>query len=277
MGRRQPPSKTTQSTVTSSNVVPDVASAQNTTDTQEARRRTMQLNTGVSGRADQLRMIGQTLEAPLKTPRPMTTVPKDVPVNPMAPAQAKKKTRKWDAKNAGSLFPEGPLPQHDSGSSADGLPTRTLITGSPNSRFGFKLNSPAHPGYVGSQDIETFQNCLEKSLPTATPTTANRHPHVAHTTLTSTPSAPNKYSHRPVCPTINESLSELSKVPEEQLEDKRYPSDNGNSDQDLYDHPVNEDDLYDGPVDGAFSASDHSQADNDAIDSMLITATNTYL
>ncbi|KAG6372364.1 hypothetical protein JVT61DRAFT_7804 [Boletus reticuloceps] len=298
MGRRRPPSKTTRSAATSSNVVPEVASesvAQNTTDTQEARRRTMRSNTGVCGRADQLRMIGQTLEAPLKTPRPVTTVPKDVPVNPMAPVQAKKRTRKQGAKNAGSLFPvcpffpifycelntvqqEDPLPRHDSDGSATGLPIHTLITGPPNSRFGFKLNLPSRPGYVGSQEIETFQKHLEKSLPTATPTAANRRQRVART-VASTPTVSNKHSRRQVHPTIDEPhspLSELSEVPEEQLEDKRYLSDNGNSDQDLYNHPVNDtlyDNLYNGPVDGAFSAFDDPQADNDAMDDLDWVAT----
>ncbi|KAG6369415.1 hypothetical protein JVT61DRAFT_14898 [Boletus reticuloceps] len=203
----------------------------------------------------------------------------------MAPVQAKKRTRKQGAQNAGSLFPvcpffpifycelntvqqEDPLPQHDSDGSATGLPIRTLVTGPPNSRFGFKLNSPPHPGYVGSQEIETFQKRLEKSLPTATPTAANRHQCVART-VASTPTVSNKHSRRQVHPTIDEPhspLSELSEVPEEQLEDKRYPSDNGNSDQDLYNHPMDDDDLFDGPVDGAFSAFDDPQADNDAMD-----------
>ncbi|KAF8421731.1 hypothetical protein L210DRAFT_3510131 [Boletus edulis BED1] len=51
----------------------------------------MRANAGTGGRAEQLEILGQTLERPSWTLCPMTTVPQDEPVNPMAPTPAQKK------------------------------------------------------------------------------------------------------------------------------------------------------------------------------------------
>jgi hypothetical protein len=70
-------------------------------------RRTARANAGTGGRADQLEVIGRTLERPSRTTRPMTTVPQDAPVNPMAPTPVVRKKKaggKRNVKDPARLF-----------------------------------------------------------------------------------------------------------------------------------------------------------------------------
>ncbi|KAF8120972.1 hypothetical protein EV363DRAFT_1302553 [Boletus edulis] len=199
VGQRRSSRNTRQSSV-------DMAPNDNSAAQARPSRRTARANAGTDGRADQLEVISQTLERPSRTTRPMTTVPQDAPVNPMAPTPVVRKKKaggKRNVKDPARLFDEPkPLVPQPSGP-ATGVPVRIPAQGSPDSRFGFKLQPPPSPTYVGSQGLHAYQN---------------RH---------------------------GNSLSELSEEPEEQdnkyqLEDKQLDPDLYNSppDDNLYADPM---------------------------------------
>lgn len=104
VGQQRPPRKTKQSQASVIASTPLHAQV----DTVQTRRRTVRTNAGTGGRAEQLQVIGRTLEGPLKTPRSMTTVPEDEPVNPMAPTpgpgRKKRGKSKSKSNNPASLF-----------------------------------------------------------------------------------------------------------------------------------------------------------------------------
>ncbi|KAF8129621.1 hypothetical protein EV363DRAFT_1168712 [Boletus edulis] len=214
-------------------------------------RRTMQASAGTGGRAEQLEILGQTLERPSQTLHPMTTVPQDEPVNPMAPTPARKKRGggKRNRKEATRLDSElEPLPQPSS--PVTGLPVQVPVQGSPNSRFGFQLPPPPCPKYVGS---------LDTSLATAAPNKSHRQ-HAANN-----PSSSPSHSKQRTCrPCVNltrgySSLSELSEESEEQDDEIEHEDDQLNFD--LYDAPPDADLYEDPPMDDLHEKSDNSDRD----------------
>ncbi|KAF8122210.1 hypothetical protein EV363DRAFT_1183343 [Boletus edulis] len=215
-------------------------------------RRTARANAGTGGRADQLEVIGRTLERPSRTTRPMTTVPQDAPVNPMAPTPVVRKKKaggKRNVKDPARLFDEPePLVPRPSGP-ATGVLVRIPAQGSPDSRFGFKLQPPPRPTYVGSQGLHAYQNRHGKSLTAAT-AKGNHHRRAANTAS----SSPSHSKQRPSRPRAalalgHSSLSELSEEPEEQ--DDEYQLEDKQLDPDLYNRPP-DDDLYADPMDGSY-------------------------
>ncbi|KAF8130962.1 hypothetical protein EV363DRAFT_1165759 [Boletus edulis] len=134
-GRRRPLRNTRQTSVVLS--IPtshsDVA-ADDSAEQARPSRQTMRANAGTGGRVEQLEILGQTLERPSRTLRPMTTVPQDEPVNPMAPTPAQKKRGggKRNRKEATRLDSElEPLPRPSG--PVTGLPVQVPVQGSLNS------------------------------------------------------------------------------------------------------------------------------------------------
>lgn len=141
-------------------------------------RRSKRATAGQGGHAAQLERVGLAVENPGQPPKPQVILPNNEPVNLMAPTprRSKKKPVQRGSSNTqnkvsscnimrnsilmivtqGSTLPVNTQNEQPPAVAA-ALPQPTLVQAAPGSRFGFQLQAPPLPTFVGSQSVDAFE------------------------------------------------------------------------------------------------------------------------